>query len=486
MNYFKLVLFAFLFFCFSPCLFAVEVTLSELTGDPALASAQWSARAIYTDTGDEIVEYNKNKSLSSASALKVLTTGVALEILGSDYRFPTRIYHDGRIKDGVLYGNIYIYGAGDPMLASSMVKTPSLTTLFARWTAAIKTKNIYQITGRIIGDESYFGHESVSPKWYWEDIGNYYAAPSKGLSVLDNSYKLFFDASGPIGSSVKMLKTDPVIPGLKIDVSNVKVGPRGSGDNAYIDCAPEASFASVRGAIGRTDEPFAIKGSIPNPALFTAQSFKDYLSKNGVKVSGRRPSVVKEPNTIYRRNRLIARHLSPPLKDAVFIINKLSNNFYAEQVLRTLGAEQLNGGTWEKGVEVIKNFLKSNGIDTYGLAMYDGCGLSRSNFITATQLTEFLKIMTKKGSFNDFYFSLPVYDDEDDIVNFIQFGKSEELAKNMRVKTGSMRGIRSYCGYLKNSSGRMIAFAFIFNNYSEKPSEIASKVSALIIKLAQT
>ena len=125
-----------------------------------------------------------------ASVMKTITTASALELLGTDYRFPTTISYDGYIKEGVLHGNLYIEGSGDPTLGSRFVKDNN-DEFLADWLKGIQAAGIQSVTGSVIADERCFDTEGVSIKWVGEDLGSYFGAGSYGLSVFDNQYKLY-------------------------------------------------------------------------------------------------------------------------------------------------------------------------------------------------------------------------------------------------------------------------------------------------------
>lgn len=482
-NFFKIIL---LLICFSTILFgqkSLDKKLIEFENSNALKHAQWGVYAEYVNSGAEIISLNSEKSLAPASGLKVFTTASALNYLGENYRFETNIYYDGKItSNGILNGNIYIVGGGDPTLGSDFVKSSlPLDSLMLQWTLALKQKGIKEINGSILADNFLFDNQTVPDYWPYIDIGNYYGAGPNALTINDNLYYLFFKPSKIVGEEAKVLRTVPEIPGL-IFINYVRTGSAGSGDNGYIYCAPEQFTAVLRGTIPAGVNEFSIKGSIPDPPLFTAQYFASFLRKNNIEISGN-AAKLESPKS-YEESKLITQTISPLLKEIIYMTNKKSFNLYTEQLLKTIALEKTGTGSTENGINVITSFLDSIGISTEALNLFDGSGLSRTDMITAKMMVKILSFISNQKYFETFYNSLPIAGDPSDISSFKRFGANTLIEKNAHIKDGFITGVRSHSGYLKNKSGELIAFSFIANNYSGRTSEINNIHKELMIMLA--
>ena len=183
---------------------------------------------------------------------------------------------------------------------------------------------------------------------------------------------------------------------------------------------------------------------------------------------------------------LVHETLSPTLKNIVYIVNKRSNNLYTEQLLMALSAYKYGKGNREKSIQIVYDFLKENNINIDGLELYDGSGLSRTNMITPKIMTDILSLMTKNKSFDSFYNSLGIAGNKNDISFYKNFGSGTRIENNARIKSGLINGVRSHSGYVKNRSGRMIAFSLIANNYNGKVNEINKFHEAFIEALAET
>ncbi len=462
----------------------IQKAVSDFSKTEELHQTSWSVCAKYVDNGKTIVALNPRLNLAPASGLKVFTTSAALNILGDDYRFVTKIFADGKIENGTLYGNLIIVGSGDPTLGSPKVKgSLPLDSLMLNWVDAVETAGIKKITGSVLVDDRLFDDIPIPRNWYWVDLGNYYAAQTSALTINDNLYKIFFRPGKKPGAPAEFLRTEPALHGI-IFVNKMKTGAVGSGDNGYVFRSPHDSLAYLRGTVPMGYEEFSIKGSLPDPPLFAAVYFTGALNKNRVKISGKPGRV--QTSLDYSAMNLITETVSPPLKNIVYNINKISNNLYTEQLLRTIAVVKYGLGSEDKGIKAVKQFVAESGVDTAGLNLFDGCGLSRSNTITAEMMTDLLIANTHRSWFPAFYRSLAIAGVANDPGYFVKFGKGTPLENNARIKGGFISGVRSHSGYLKTRSGRTVAFSLIANNFTckvKKINKIHEKILIMLSKL---
>jgi D-alanyl-D-alanine carboxypeptidase/D-alanyl-D-alanine-endopeptidase (penicillin-binding protein 4) len=291
--------------------------------------------------------------------------------------------------------------------------------------------------------------------------------------VNDGLYKLYLKPSDKAGGEAAVLRTEPFIDGLKFE-DHIKTGPAGSGDESYIYAFTGQYLAVLRGSIPQGAAEFAIKGALPDPALFAAQSFGFYLAKAGVNAN-KSPSKGAAPAGPLK---LLAETVSAPLKAVVRATNKRSFNLYAELLLRQLG-----GGSPDSGLAAVKSFLDGTGADVSELDIVDGCGLSARDTVKAENFTDLLRAVYKKKYFPEFYDSLVFPGDPDATGHLRALGKGTPLEKNLRLKSGSLNGVRSYTGYLKTKKGRLLAFTSIVNNYSAPPPAVDKMHEVLLLEL---
>lgn len=452
---------------------AAERPVERLASGPGMKNASWGL-SVEDASGKTLVARDPDLSLTPASTLKLFVTAAALDRFGPEKRFPTRLYYDGTLSGGVLNGDLYIKGGGDPSLGSRLVRgAKPMSAVFADWAAAVKAAGIRSIKGAVVGDDSAF--DSVQPgSWAWEDIGNYYAAQPSALTVNDGLYELYFKPADKAGEPADVLRTDPPVPGLTFE-DHMKTGPAGSGDDGYIYAFPGQFRAVLRGTIPQGGAEFAIKGALPDPALFAAQAFGAYLSGAGVA-----QALAPRRGAPPAGDRLtqVAETYGAPLKEIVRVTNKRSFNLYAELLLRQLGA-----GDPEAGLKAVRGFLAENGVDVSELKLSDACGLSWRDAVKARNFARLLVSLRGKKYFPEFYDSLVFPGDTDASGHVRKMGLGTPLEKDLRLKSGSINGVRSYAGYLRTKKGRTLAFAFIVNNYSSPGGDMDALTQRLLLEL---
>lgn len=442
----------------APCAYSagIDNTIKRLAAEPGVANASWGL-SVKDLAGKNVAQRNPRLNLTPASILKVLVTAAALEKFGPEKTFKTGLYYDGSISNGFLNGNLYIRGGGDPSLGSALIKDARpLEEVFADWTAALKAAGVRVINGAVVGDDSAF--ESWQPgSWAWEDIGNYYAAQPSALTVNDGAYRIIFKPAEEAGGEARLLRTEPSVEGLEFE-NHMLTGEKGSGDNGYVYAFPGQRRAVLRGTVPQGSPEFAIKAALPDSALFAAQSFGAYLTRAGINANKKpfRGSPEKEGQLT-----LVTETVSRPLKDVVRVTNKRSFNLYAELLLRHLG-----NGSPVSGAASIKALPAAAGSDVSELVLADACGLSWRNMTKAETFTDLLRFVHGRKYFPEFYESLVSPGDPDATGHVRNLGKGTPLEKALRLKSGSLNGVRSYTGYLKTKKGKTLVFTSILNNYS--------------------
>jgi D-alanyl-D-alanine carboxypeptidase/D-alanyl-D-alanine-endopeptidase (penicillin-binding protein 4) len=449
----------------------------------ALWRASWSVYAEYVDGGKTIISWNSNKNLIPASGMKLFTTAAALHILGEDFRFSTKIYYDGEINgQKTLKGNIYIVGGGDPTMASTLMKDmPDIDSVMNHFASKIRKIGIKKVNGAIIADDFLFDGNPLPDNWVWNDIGNYYGARSSALSIHDNLYFLRLKAGKFIGDNVTILEIEPKISNLTFN-NHLKTAKRGSGDQAYIYCAPEQYKARLEGTIPFGASKFTIKGAMPDPALFFVNHLTTYLSRTGIVITHKAQKSTEKRS--YNNSHLLGKIDSPPLSEIVYWINKRSINLFAEQLLKMISVQKGGDGNIKNAVNIIEEFLEDMGINIDGFQMDDGSGLSRTNTISTKMMVKLLSKMTHQPTFRSYYNSFSVAGNKNDDGVYKYFGKGTILQNNARLKSGTLYRIRSHSGYLKDKNGRLIAFSMIANNYDGSLNRIEKVHKKIMMMLA--
>lgn len=415
-----------------------------------------------------IGQVEKDKMLVPASSLKLITTLSGREILGPEFRYETKVSHDGFIDiDGTLKGNLFIEGSGDPTLGSDRIKgNLNGDDLFRKIIADIKKHGITCIEGDVIADESIFNSFPISPSWQWNDLGNYYAAGAWGLNVHENEYAIYFHRNGPIGSATKIAYYKPFVPNLQLENEVTIDGPE-SGDNAYIFGGPYHFGKRIVGTIPKGKNLFVVKGSLPDPPSYFSYRVLKELEKNDM--GGHLYKTQYQPDGKKSARTNIISYFSSSLNEIIKLANDRSINIYCESILKTIGLRKRNSGSGGEGISAIKDLLKSKNLDIRALHMEDGSGLSSRNLVSPDFLTNFLCNYVKDKNINEIIPLLPKAGMEGTVKSILV---NSPAKGNMWVKSGSMDKILTYSGYCKAASGKYVAFCVLLNaSTAEKKNE---------------
>lgn len=469
----------------------VPLPVKQLLQLPCMKGASFSLVAKEVSTGKTVFAYDTLRQMTPASVMKMITTATALEVLGESYRFPTVVAYDGEIRDGVLQGNLYIKGSGDPSLGSSHFAsdrsawTPEQNTFIPQWIEAVRKAGIRKIEGGIIADESVFDVEGTSLKWVQEDLGSYYGAGSYGISVFDNLYKLTVKP-GAVGHRPSIGKSSPDVSFIRfhnyLTSANVRT------DSTFIVGAPLADERYLYGVVPAGRESVTLKGDIPDPSLFLAGYLKKALQQKGVKVEGEAACyrLLKESGRWSPGERVVlTTTYSPTLKEIVEVTNHVSHNLFADALLKTigLGYKPAKGeviSLFDRGIKMLRWHWAAKGLDLSSLWMYDGSGLAVTDKVSAAFMGDFLYYMaTASPASEAFASSLPLSGVEGSVRNFL---KGTGLQGKARLKSGSMSRVKGYAGYIQKGSKRY-AVALFVNNYACEGRVMTKKIEQLLVSL---
>ena len=464
---FTLLICLFPSFLFSQIL---QNSVQKELAQPVLNGAIWGGVAAYADhfSSSPLFSIQADTRLTPASTLKLLTTAAALELMGPHHRFETKLYIAATPNDkGILNGNIYIRGGGDPTLGSTRVPgAETYQAVLQKWVDIIEKAGIKKINGAVIADESLFEGPSLPSKFNWANIGNYFAAPASALCFNDNLFVIHFKPQKNGNQPVEVDSITPAVKGLSLK-SFVTSDAKTKEDNAYVYGGPKQYNLQIFGTVPTSLKGFSIKGALPDPALFAAQELTQALAKRNITVSQAPRTISIEPN--YTKMKLLHTYQSPELKEIVRIVNQRSFNLYAEILLRQLAVQEGKKGSIQNGLDTLMHFLKRNKIATQEeTAIFDGSGLSRDNLVTPNTLLRTLTYMAKSPHFDYYYQSLATPNDRGDLLLLRRFLKPQNKVQQVRVKGGTIDNVKALAGYVHDQNGRLVAFVFMANNLGPK------------------
>lgn len=417
--------------------------LQQATADLMASSPAYSANLSFfvsDQSGNLVYEYQGNKGLSSASTQKIFTAAAALETLGSDYQYTTAVLHTGAINGNTLNGTLIISSNGDPTLGSWRYDGYKPENFRAKLLAALKEIGINKISGDLYIDDSYFDFQTVPGGWPWNDIGNYYGAGVWGVNWRENQFDLDMTGKQMNGVNVEL-------PGVKW-INDLKTG--GSSDQSLIYTAPFSEAAHINGILPA--RRITVSGSMPNPPLTLGTEIAAWFKDSGVTFTGNIQSASMqrlngETSQPTQGSKKILEYKSPTLDKIIYWFMRKSVNLYGETLIKTLGREKNNEGSFDAGITFLKDFWKAKGINTSMINFADGSGLSPQNYVSARAEVQALLWSKKQPWFNDFFEGFPTQ------------------GNGMKMKSGTMKNTKSFAGYYTSKNGKNYVFAIIINNY---------------------
>jgi D-alanyl-D-alanine carboxypeptidase/D-alanyl-D-alanine-endopeptidase (penicillin-binding protein 4) len=404
---------------------------------------------VHSKTNQVLWSYHPDDPLIPASNTKLLTSAVSLIRLGPDYRFKTGVYSTTPPVDGIINGDLYLKGFGDPFLVNEQM-----------WmlTHELALRGLKKITGDLIADETFFDQIRSPKGWKKDRPPFWYNAEIGALSFNFNTATIYIHP-GPSPGQKAIGKIDPDLSCISLENEAITIK---KSRKKYINVGRDFSEGGgnlflLKGRIPIDSPTVKIYRAVKDPAIYTITAFRNFLKQEGIEFDGElRKGVTPQdaiPFYIYK---------SKPLSRIVADLNKISNNFIAEQIVKTIGAEiEGPSGTHEKGLSIIRETLEEKGIKIDGLKLFDGSGLSSLNRIPARLICDLLFFMANSEQFGpEFISSLSIYGIDGTLKERPLKG---ETHGTIRAKTGRIRGVSALSGYIWTISGEPLIFSILMN-----------------------
>lgn len=453
----------------------VNKLLRKVVAAPDFKTAGFAFFAMDMESGETIAMVNPDMALRPASTLKLLTTATALELLGPAHHFQTTLELSKT-------GDLIIKGGGDPTLGSSYFPDSTGSDFLDEWVYSIKLTGADTLA-RVIADASYFSPDMVPPAWSWQNMGQYYGAGPCGLSIYDNTYTLFFDTPDQVGESAIFNRVEPFIP---LEIENRVSADSISWDNSYIFGAPYSNERLIQGTLPLGQVDFDVRGSMPDPAWVAASQLDSALNASGIFTTGEsttRRLMAKKGEAIPNKGRVIHTTTSPGLAEIITETNTHSVNLFAEHFLLHAGIQLGSYPETVAAADSLTAFWNRKGMDTDGLSMHDGSGLSQYNAITPRQMVWLLNYMHSESEYAEtFYNSMAIAGESGTLESLFKGSVAEG---KLRAKSGTISKAKAYAGYVTSQSGRKIAFSMVANGFSGSSRQARAKLEQLMIALAE-
>lgn len=422
----------------------IEFNINKMFTDPVLRNANWGF-VVYDIKADKIItSYNETTPLIPASTTKLLTTETAFSLLGTQFRWNTQLEYSGSIDpDGVLTGNLYIVGSGDPTLGGSRGGAASYGQIVTQYLESIKEKGIKKITGDIIIQTAIFKENKTElpENIVWLEQANYFLPAGTTKDINPRNEKLIISQSNnPFNQEKRYFYVSPYANKL-----------------VYAD-QYEGGWVTTK---------------VAEPPAFLANKLRESLIKNKITVGKVVPKIVDgnpEPREI------ISTYKSPSLAEIVAYTNQRSDNNYAEALLKANGFMKLGDQTAESGRKVVTEHLKATNFDMTGLNYMDGSGLSKAHTVTPISQVKFLGAITKLPYYQEYLNSLPIAGQTGTLKHMFLVNSNGQIF----AKTGTLNQVKCLAGYIKTRSNKTLAFSLLINNYAGSTAQVKQRMEQLL------
>ena len=456
---------------------ALHADLAQIFAAPEVDHALWAVAIQSMDTGEVFYSLNPGKLVMPASNMKIVTVAVAAEHLGWDYRYETQLLASGSVEHGRLRSDLIVRGNGDPTINS---RNGEYVDLFEAWVDQLRAAGIRVIDGRIVGDDDAFDDEGLAEGWAWGDLAYGYATPAGALQYHENVVDLVFDAGSTPGTEVS-IQIHPAGSGLTL-INRVLTSPTDGDFTLELRRLPGQPTLEVTGWVPAGTEPFTRTASVDNLTEFFVRALRAAFVSHGIEVNGAAADVDTIPAPLRAddqsavqvrgsTDRVLVSHMSPPLSEIARVLMKMSQNLYAETVLRTMGTSS-GPGTTATGREVVGEVLTSWGIAPHEYIIADGSGLSRYNYVTPAALVKILRRM------------------HSDPRHAAAFEATLSVGGRDGTLTDRMQGtlaegnVRALSGYVNTRDDELLAFSIIANNFRVPQETIDELIDRAVERLA--
>ena len=438
---------------------ALAGDLDRVFGASLTQNALWGVQVKSLDTGRVLYSRNAATLMMPASNMKIVTLAAAAETLGWDYRFKTTLETTGTIEDGVLKGPLIVRGTGDPTINS---RNGRAAALFDEWAAALRAAGVTRIEGRVEGDASAFDDRRLGQGWAWDYLEAGYAAPVAALEYNENIATVTIRPGTKPGDAAALQLAPSTGLGL---LYHVVTGEPGSRTAITLERRTYDNYLDVSGSIAVDSAPVTRDVAVVSPAKYFVHSLLIGLVERGIPVSGLPVDLSEAPPEVEPLpRRLIHESLSPPLRDIATTMMKISQNLYAETLLKAVGAAKSGTGSAATGRRASSDVFTAWGIPESQYVQADGSGLSRYGYVTPAMIVTLLERLHADPRHRDtFAATLPIAGKDGTISTRLRATRAEA---NAVAKTGSISNVRALSGYVRTRDGELLAFSILANNFT--------------------
>jgi serine-type D-Ala-D-Ala carboxypeptidase/endopeptidase (penicillin-binding protein 4) len=438
---------------------------------------------IQLSTGKTLYQRNQDRLFLPASNMKLFTTALALQRLGPNFKFLTELIAEPS-------GDVAIIGSGDPSMSGRVFPYdkdapagPGLRAIEDLANQAVKN-GLSSVTGDIVGDDRLYPWAPYAPSWTQDDALRDFGAPVSALTINENVITLVIRPAAHPGDPAEV-SVDPPLEYYAIDSRVTTVAAGAAQPRIRISRANGSRQIELWGSIPAGHATVREVTAIDDPALYAACALYDALVRRGVAIAGRpvaRHRAAFEDSESTKGNQ-IASYASPPLVQLLQVTDKVSQNLFAELMLREVGHTMRHSGTRDAGLEELDAFIAGMGAAKDDARFEDGSGLARNVMVTPRLLTRLLVQMHGGKDRDDWLSLLPIGGEDGSLRR--RFSDANGAAKGIRAKTGSLSRALALSGYAESKTYGRVAFSILVNDFSAPQNEVRAWIDKIAMTLLE-
>lgn len=434
--------------------------------------ARWGVLIVDPERADTLYSRDAGKLFVPASNMKIVTSAVALDMLGADFTYATPVLARGELRGGFLDGDLLIAGRGDPSVSDAIAGDAMLP--LRALADSLWSRGLRRVRGRVLPFGEAFPDANAGTGWAWDDFDEPYGAVVDEL-LFNEGFSAIHVTGGATAGAAATARTSPArtFPALRVEATTVS---RGGADSV---ARLEARKDSLRGDV-------IVSGSIPvgdtatlfvthrDPAAAFVAAFREALRDRGIAVADSAVPAANRVDTL-----VVLR--SPPLTVILPWFLKPSQNQIGEMLIKTVGLVRADTGTWAVSRRIAGERLRAWGARPDGFVLVDGSGLSRMDLLSPETIVHVLDAMRRAPTFATYWDALPVAGFDGTLSNRMRGTRAEA---NVHGKTGTLSNVRSLSGYVRTQDGRLLLFSILCNNYVVPTSAITRIQDSIAVRLA--
>ena len=429
--------------------------IERFLGKDLYTGARIGIHVVARGSGRVIYAREATQLLIPASNQKLVTALAGLRLLGEDYEFVTRLCADGPVRGGALQGDLILRGGGDPTIGGRYDEQTA-REVFQDWGRQIRERGIHRVAGDLVADDSFFDRQWYHPNWSVPQAWKWYFAPVSAISINDNCVTLTVRPGAQPGEPAR-LSAAPVEAAFGL----VNACETASSRHAiWFDRSAHETDITVGGYVRQGTAGYSHRVTVPVPALYAAEALKAALEGCGIRVDGSARMVRPGETQRYLWADTLCERRTPLLPVLRQMV-KRSHNHYAEQVVKTVGAERAGEGSWKAGLACAAALLRSMGFRRNEFQLDDGSGLSRGNRLSPALLTTLLLHAERQPETRQFASLLAVPGESGTLRSRL---REAPYGDGVRAKTGYLNGVGALSGYATTRSGTRVAFSILIND----------------------